>query len=96
MEMHLVHLAEDIEWGVGSATKPVNIPDGLAVAGFFWEIVENDNQQVPWHDYSQGLGGTWRVILADSMVTHYKPGQILGVKSKCCGNGHNAYWFCGG
>ena len=36
MEMHLVHLAEDIEWGVGSATKPVNIPDGLAVAGFFW------------------------------------------------------------
>ena len=60
------------------------------------EIVEEDNPQVPWHDYHQGLDNTWRVILADNQLTNYKPGQIIGVKSKCCGNGHNAYWFCGG
>ena len=40
LEMHLVHLAADIEWGVGSATSP-NVPDGLAVAGFFWEVGNN-------------------------------------------------------
>ena len=60
------------------------------------EIVEEDIPQVPWHDYHQGLDNTWRVILADNKLTNYKPGQIIGVKSKCCGNGHNAYWFCGG
>jgi carbonic anhydrase len=38
LEMHLVHLAADIEWGVGSATAPSNVPDGLAVAGFLWEV----------------------------------------------------------
>ena len=38
LEMHMVHLASDIEWGVGSATKPKNVPDGLAVAGFFFEV----------------------------------------------------------
>ena len=38
LEMHLVHLSSDIKWGVGSATSPVNIPDGLAVAAFLWEV----------------------------------------------------------
>ena len=38
LEMHLVHLSSDIEWGVGSATSPVNIPGGLAVAAFLWEV----------------------------------------------------------
>merc|ERR1711892_1138089 len=46
IEMHLVHLASDIEWGVGSATSPVNIPDGLAVAAFLWEVCENDNPEL--------------------------------------------------
>ena len=38
LEMHLVYLASDIKWRVGSVTSPANIPDGLAVAGFFWEL----------------------------------------------------------
>ena len=38
MEMHLVHQASSLEWGVESATSPVNIPDGLAVAAFLWEV----------------------------------------------------------
>ena len=38
LEMHLVHLAADIKWGVGSATSPKNVEDGLAVAAFLWEV----------------------------------------------------------
>ena len=38
MEMHLVHQASTLEWGVESATSPVNIPDGLAVAAFIWKV----------------------------------------------------------
>jgi len=43
LEMHLVHLSSNIEWGVGSATAPVNVPDGLAVAAFLWKISKKDN-----------------------------------------------------
>jgi carbonic anhydrase len=38
MEMHLVHQASSLEWGVESATSPVNTPDGLAVAAFLWKV----------------------------------------------------------
>ena len=34
MEMHLVHQASNIE----SATSPVNVPEGLAVAAFMWKV----------------------------------------------------------
>ena len=46
MEMHLVHQASSLEWGVESATSPVNIPDGLAVAAFLWKISETDNEDL--------------------------------------------------
>ena len=36
--MHLVHQASSLEWGVESATSPVNVPDGLAVAAFLWKV----------------------------------------------------------
>ena len=30
------------------------------------------------------------------MLSSYKPGDLVGVKSKCCGLQHNVYSFCGG
>ena len=61
------------------------------------EIVEEKNQQVPWRDYQQVAEREWRVLLnQENKVVDYQEGQLVGIKSKCCGNGHNAFFFCGG
>jgi hypothetical protein len=61
------------------------------------QIVEEDNVQVPWKDFIHGIDGVWRVLLTqEHKVPDFKVGQLIGVKSKCCGDGHNVYWFCGG
>ena len=38
MEMHLVHIASKLNKENRSATDPENIPEGLAVLGFLFEV----------------------------------------------------------
>ena len=53
------------------------------------QIVEEDNVQVPWKDFIHGIDGVWRVLLTqENKVPDFKVGQLIGVKSKCCGDGH--------
>ena len=40
MEMHLVHIAHTLDKENKSATDPDNVPDGLAVLGFLFEVGE--------------------------------------------------------
>jgi len=46
MEMHLVHMTTDLDWGIESAIDPVDVKDGLAVTGFFFKISEEDNPAI--------------------------------------------------
>ena len=39
MEMHLVHMTSDLDWGIESAINPVDVKDGLAVTGFLFQVL---------------------------------------------------------
>ena len=41
MEMHLVHLTTDLDWGAESAIEPVEVKDGLAVTSFMFSVQLN-------------------------------------------------------
>ena len=61
------------------------------------EILEEKNQQVPWKDYQKVGEREWRVLLKqESKVVDYQVGQLVGVKSKCCGNRKSVFFFCRG
>ena len=47
MEMHLVHIAHTLDKENKSATDPDNVPDGLAVLGFLFEVGEQCIGQWP-------------------------------------------------
>ena len=61
------------------------------------EIVEEENQQVAWREYQQVGESEWRVLLTkENQVVDYQMGQLVGVKSKCCGNRKSVFFFCRG
>ena len=62
-------------------------------------IDEEDNEQIAWHNFTNlnKLGHT-RLYLSHSnqAMTVYKIGDMVGVKSKCCGTHHSVYHFFSG
>ena len=64
------------------------------------QIITEDNQQVSWAGYQElnSTGGVTRLLLAKRWLRleHYNIGDLVGVKSKCCGHNHNVYYFCRG
>ena len=61
------------------------------------EIVENKNSQVQWNRFKKLENNKTLFFLNDKHFTpNYHVGDLIGVKSKCCGHSHNTYAFCGG
>ena len=64
------------------------------------QIITEDNPQVPWASYEElnTTGGVTRLLLANRShwLRNYKVGDLVGIKSKCCGHNHNVYFFCRG
>ena len=64
------------------------------------QIITEDNPQVPWADYQElnTSGGVTRLLLANRrlLLDQYTVGDLVGIKSKCCGHNHNVYSFCRG
>ena len=64
------------------------------------QMITEDNPQVPWANYDEvnTTAGVTRLLLADRRLRleHYKVGDLVGIKSKCCGHNHNVYFFCRG
>jgi hypothetical protein len=59
--------------------------------------VEAKNKQVDWKSFKTHENNKTTIFLLDNHLTpNYKVGDLLGVKSKCCGHSHNAYSFCEG
>ena len=60
-------------------------------------IVEAKNKQVDWMSFKTHENNEKTIFLLDNNFTpNYKVGDLIGVKSKCCGHSHNAYSFCEG
>ena len=75
----------------GKYIRKYRIVDGVC------ELIEEDNNQVAWHNFKNlNNNGHTRLYLSNSSMTltGYNIGDLLGVKSKCCGRNHNAYDFC--
>merc|ERR1711962_193379 len=61
------------------------------------QIVEDNNDQVAWSTFTWLGGRSWRLHLhPPSTRLDYSIGDLVGIKSKCCGEGRSAYWICGG
>jgi len=61
------------------------------------QIVEDNNEQVGWSSFTWLGGRSWRLHLHPSSTRpQYSIGDLVGIKSKCCGEGRSAYWICGG
>ena len=63
------------------------------------QINPEDNPQVAWSGYEElnTTSGVTRLLLANRrMLDQYRVGDLVGVKSKCCGRNHNVYSFCRG
>ena len=63
------------------------------------QIIPEDNPQVAWAGYEElnTTSGVTRLLLGNRrMLDQYRVGDLVGVKSKCCGHNHNVYSFCRG
>ena len=53
--------------------------------------------KVAWRSYHEFDSGVTRLELAvRTSLVHYNVGDLVGIKSKCCGHSHNVFEFCGG
>ena len=60
-------------------------------------VMEERNTQLAWTNFTQLQSGLVRLQLDDATTApHYNNGDLVGVKSKCCGKHHNAYDFMDG
>ena len=67
------------------------------MSGEACQIITEDNKQVPWRSYSDLEDGVTRLHLHSRRdLINYKVGDLVGIKSKCCGPNHNVYFFCKG
>ena len=58
---------------------------------------ERDNIQVPWKSFSKmKTENITRLFLHEDTKHNFSVGDLLGIKSKCCGNRRNVVDFCGG
>ena len=60
------------------------------------ELIVKDNPQIAYNRYQNLGGGKFKFHLSHSVDPNYNPGDLIGIKSKCCNQyGRDTYWFCG-
>ena len=64
------------------------------------KIIEANNRQISWLNTTHLEGNKWYITLnSPTYLPNYSPGDLIGVKSKCCGKGSwgvSNYFFCRG
>ena len=61
------------------------------------QIVEDDNEQIGWKSFKEHDDNIITLFLVeDWLLPRYQKGDLIGIKSKCCGHFHNTFMFCGG
>jgi len=58
------------------------------------QIVQDNNEQVGWSNYTWLGNQNWKLYLDNRFQRpNYRKGELLGIKSKCCGAGETAFYI---